>query len=183
MSGTGDSVRHGGPAAEPAGVPAVLIALREIQWMARRAAADAPREHKRQVNAATWLLDALLGRFGVQPCRPDETISPADRGSGAVREPASVWVRGTQGFVPDDEQRLAWTQVGVPGQVQFVADTVVAWATLYTEGAGPWTVGLIDQALDVLSTAGWLRIQSAVVPAPRDPLGPSHLPAGLWVAS
>lgn len=143
----------------PDGIPGALIALREVQWMARRGASSAGDEQARHaVDAATWLLEFLLGQRGVQPCRPDHTAAGAE----------SVWTDGVHSWNPDEYLRSVWRKMPPASQVQWVAERLMVWAARYAREGGS------------LAEAGFARV--SMVLGERG-LVPEGVPVGASVDS
>lgn len=134
----------------PDGLPGILIALREVQWMARRGVSSrGDGQACSSVNAATWMLEVLLARHGIQPCRPDEE----DQFNGVAA--STLWADGTSEFSPTASQREAWIAMGLDGQVSLIVEALCGWAAVYAREAGAWSESLWSRACAVLGSAGY----------------------------
>lgn len=139
-------------------VPVRLLgSLRDVQWMARRAASHTPPDTRpqacAQVDAATWLLESMLIARGVAQCRPDPEANRIGDGRRHVTS-ESVWTDGCTVFEPEGAQIQSWQTMGFAEQVQWVADRLVPWARRYADGVVEFAATMFDTAVSVLDGAG-----------------------------
>lgn len=133
---------------------AVFSALRDLQWMARRAVSLPAHttEDRASVDAATSLLQRLLRARRMEPCRPDRIGSRAHQG-GHQTSRESIWADGNTRFEPSAGLVEEWTAMTFGGQVQWVADRLHPRAHWYADGRATYATGMFNAATDRLAGA------------------------------
>lgn len=134
---------------------ALLAALRDVQWMARRAA-SAPGTgsgERTRVDEGTWGLTVLLAEQKMEPLRPDRVANRRLDAAGAGT--ASVFTDGTgEEFTAEAESVVAWQELVGEDRIQWIVDRLHPAAFAYADGRATYATSLCNAATATLRNAG-----------------------------